>query len=89
MYKKSLTTGFELLRLLGVKCRGSGLGYGLESWNKASSQPISLPGRYPFWGFSCLGQLGGSWYLVSKVISTLSGVISIYKYSYLNSNPSY
>ena len=33
--------------------------------------------------------LGGSWDLVSKVISTLSGVISNYKYSYLNYNPSY
>ena len=32
--------------------------------------------------------LGGSWDLVSKVISTLSGVISNYKYSYLNYNPS-
>ena len=28
--------------------------------------------------------LGGSWDLVSKVISTLSGVISNYKSSYLN-----
>ena len=28
--------------------------------------------------------LGGSWDLVSTVISTLSGVISNYKYSYLN-----
>ena len=33
--------------------------------------------------------LGGSWDLVSAVISTLSGVISNYKYSYLNYNPSY
>ena len=33
--------------------------------------------------------LGGSWDLVSTVISTLSGVISNYKYSYLNYNPSY
>ena len=32
--------------------------------------------------------LGGSWDLVSTVISTLSGVISNYKYSYLNYNPS-
>ena len=29
------------------------------------------------------GLLGGSWDLVSKVISTLIGVISNYKYSYL------
>ena len=28
--------------------------------------------------------LGGSWDLVSTVISTLSGVISNYKYRYLN-----
>ena len=33
--------------------------------------------------------LGGSWDLVNKVISTLSGVISNYKYSYLNYNSSY
>ena len=33
--------------------------------------------------------LGGSWDLVSAVISTLSGVIRNYKYSYLNYNPSY
>ena len=33
--------------------------------------------------------LGGSWDLVSRVISTLIGVISNYKYSYLNHNPSY
>ena len=33
--------------------------------------------------------LGGSWDLVSKVISTLIGVISSYKYSYHNHNPSY
>ena len=33
--------------------------------------------------------LGGSWDLVSTVISTLSGVISNCKYSYLNYNPSY
>ena len=32
--------------------------------------------------------LGGSWDLVSTVISTLTGVISTYKYSYLNCNPS-
>ena len=32
-------------------------------------------------------KLGGSWDLVSTVISTLSGVN--YKYSYLNYNPSY
>ena len=36
-----------------------------------------------------VGVLGGSWDLVSMVISTLSGVISTYKYSYLNYNPSY
>ena len=30
--------------------------------------------------------LGGSWDLVSTVISTLSGVISSYKFSYLNYN---
>ena len=33
--------------------------------------------------------LGGSWDLVSKVISSLIGVISSYKYNYPNSNPSY
>ena len=33
--------------------------------------------------------LGGSWDLVSKVISTLIGVISNYKYSYLIYNPTY
>ena len=33
--------------------------------------------------------LGGSGDLVSKVISTLSGVIRNYKYSYLIYNPSY
>ena len=33
--------------------------------------------------------LGGSGDLVSKVISTLIGVISSYKYSYLSYNPSY
>ena len=33
--------------------------------------------------------LRGSWDLVSKVISTLSAVISNYKYSYLSYNPSY
>ena len=35
------------------------------------------------------GLLGGSWDLVSTVISTLSGVISSYKYCYLNYNSSY
>ena len=38
---------------------------------------------------SVTGLLEGSWDLVSTVISTLSGVISNYKYSYLNYNPSY
>ena len=33
--------------------------------------------------------LGGSWDLVSMVINTLTGVISTYKHSYLNYNPSY
>ena len=33
--------------------------------------------------------LGGSWDLVSMVISTLSADINSYKYSYLNYNPSY
>ena len=33
--------------------------------------------------------LGGSWDLVSTVISTLIGVISNYKYGYLSYNPSY
>ena len=33
--------------------------------------------------------LGGSWDLVNTVISTLSGVISSYKYNYLNYNSSY
>ena len=35
----------------------------------------------------CRSVLGGSWDLVSKVISTLIGVISNYKYSYLSYNP--
>ena len=39
--------------------------------------------------FRDLVLLGGSWDLVSTVISTLSGLISNYKYSYLNYNPSY
>ena len=38
-------------------------------------------------GCKCL--LKGSWDLVSKVISTLIGVISSYKYIYLTYNPSY
>ena len=33
--------------------------------------------------------LGGSWDLVSRVISTLVGVISNYNYSCLTYNPSY
>ena len=33
--------------------------------------------------------LGGPWDLVSKVISTLSGVMSNYKHSYLKYNPGY
>ena len=33
--------------------------------------------------------LGGSWDLVSTVISTLIGVISTYKGSYFNYNPSH
>ena len=33
--------------------------------------------------------LEGSWDLVSKVVGTLIGVISSYKYSYPNYNPSY
>ena len=33
--------------------------------------------------------LGGSWDLVSKVLSTLIGVISSYKYNYLIYNPTY
>ena len=36
-----------------------------------------------------LGLLGGSWDLVSKVISALIGVVSNYKYSYPIDNPSY
>ena len=39
------------------------------------------------WCFDPL--LGGSWDLVSKVISPLIGVISNYKYSYLIYNASY
>ena len=35
------------------------------------------------------GLLGGSWDFVSMVISTLSGVISNYKFSCANNNPSY
>ena len=44
----------------------------------------------PFWKPRAV--LGGSWDLVSTVLSTQSGVISNllnYKYSYLNYNPSY
>ena len=33
--------------------------------------------------------LGGSWDLVSMVVSTLSGGISNYKYSYLNYSPGF
>ena len=33
--------------------------------------------------------LGGSWDLVSMVISTLIGLISNSKHSYLSNNPSY
>ena len=36
-----------------------------------------------------LSLLGGSWDLVSKVISTLIGVKSSYKYSYLIYTPTY
>ena len=36
-----------------------------------------------------LNVLGGSWDFVSKVISPLIGVISKYKYVYLNYNPTY
>ena len=43
------------------------------------------PNNYP----PVNGLLGGSWDLVSRVISALTGVISSYKYSYHNSNPSY
>ena len=35
------------------------------------------------------GLLGGSWDLVSTVISTLTGVIIHYEHSYLIYNPSY
>ena len=47
--------------------------------------------RVPYHGSisAMWGVLGGSWDLVSTVISTLSGVTSNYKYSYLNYNPSY
>ena len=38
-------------------------------------------------GLGVQGVLGGSWDLVSKVISTLIGAISNYKYSYHNYNP--
>ena len=55
-----------------------------------------LTGSWAFWGrVSALGARslrvpGGSWDLVSKVLSTLIGVISSsYKYSYPNYNPSY
>ena len=40
-------------------------------------------------GFGVQGILGGSWDLVSKVISTSIEVISKYKYSYLNYTHSY
>ena len=40
-------------------------------------------------GALLLSLLEGSWDLVSKVISTLNGVMSNYKYSYLVYNPSY
>ena len=41
------------------------------------------------WTIADRDLLGGSWDLVSMVISTLSGVISNYKYSYLNYNRTY
>ena len=42
------------------------------------------------WGHRRAGIiLGGSWDLVSRVISTVLGVLSNYNYSYLTYNPSY
>ena len=51
----------------------------LGSHKSGSSKVMMAPRRL----------LGGSWDLVSKVISTLIGVITKYNYSYLISNPSY
>ena len=55
----------------------------LESTAAASQRKVSHEPSLP------QTILGGSWDLVSMVISTLSGVISNYKYSCLNYNPSY
>ena len=54
-----------------------------------SDLPTAHAGTKKVTYFGLLGVPGGSWDLVSTVISTLSGAISNYKYSYLNYNPSY
>ena len=41
------------------------------------------------YGSNILSLLGGSWDLVSRVISTLIGVISNYNCTYLTYNPNY
>ena len=68
---------------------GAGLGEGLAS---APRNRLPSPGEQRGRGAS-LGPrtsiLGGSWDLVSRVISTLIGVVSNCNYSYLTCNPSY
>ena len=59
-------------------------------WRVDSSSSSSRTERLMSWRFGrAWGVLGGSWDLVSKVISPLIGVVSKYKYSYLNYNPTY
>ena len=95
--------GFRGLGFRGLGFRGSGfrsLGLGFRGYDKVTcgkkspecralaytglSQPSVLSRTY-----SRLSALGGSGDLVSKVTSTLVGVISNYKYSSLSYNPSY
>ena len=53
---------------------------------RAEAQRESLKQRAGYW-LGVQDALRGSWDLVSKVLSTLSAVISNYKYSYLTLNP--
>ena len=55
---------------------------------RALPEPYTTPPNL-IYAIEPQGILGGSWDLVSKVVSTLIGVISSYKYSYPNYNPSY
>ena len=57
---------------------GTNLGAPSRCRKRVSPQPLTGPTI-----------LGGSWDLVSEVISTLIGVRSSYKYSYPHYNPSY